>query len=427
MAITQQFNTEPEEFMPVYNRIEVELEETDAGDLANTNYHYWIEVETETLGTETFTVPPDPNGYGYFDAGQILEGFIEEKIAQFNSTGGYVFALERPIIRYRINVYQSWDVSGELTQDPDTEGAIQTSWAYAWSGSFSHHDWTDQINLASPFNTWLANTTNGTDAEFLTNYKTPKVSINDLGWLWVITDTPTDLDQIAIRTYEEDGTPIASFVVDTGVSQAVTASRFLSVAAAPQSLNNIAGGLFNSGSQPVITSSVSYYEIYLRNTVNTACTETITFTIEEPCDNYTSYRLHFLNELGGFDAYTFEGRNRRKRNITRNSYLRTEPNVGASGLTWKHEDNGKQDYYVKAGEQISLKSDYLDDNEWEWLRELVESPQVYLEFDDGNSVRNFKPVRILSTNWQDNVLHLDKLFRLEIDIELANEDFRQRR
>lgn len=428
MANTQQFNTEPEEYMPVFNPIEIALEETSGADLAQDNYHYWVEVVTETLGTIQFPVAPDPNGYGYFDAGEILSGFIESQISQYNSTGGFVFAQVRPIIKYAIDVYQSWNVSGVLTKDPNSEGKISTSESYAWSASFYHHDWIDQMNLASPFNIWLMNTTNGTDAEFLTNWKSPKASINDLGWHTILSDSPTQLDEYHVTTYQADGTPIDSFVIDTGVGQGITASRMLTVATAPQSLNNVSGGLISTGSQPIITSQCGYYTVQIYEGTPTAISELLTITIDEPCDRYTHYRLHFLNKLGGFDWFTFSGRSKQRRDIERKSYNRTEPNVGAGGITWRHEDNGRQDYYIKSSGMIDLSSDYIESTEeWTWLRELVESPRVYLEFTDGNGVRNLKPVRVVENNWEEKVLDIEKLFKLEITVELSNEDYSQRR
>ena len=427
MAITQTILTTPPTHSPVYNKIEVQAKENDLVDLAEPNYTFVIDVETETLGTERFFVKPDPIlSYGKKNASGMLEGFIEETIAQYNSSVSFAFGLTRPIIKYRFNIYQGWDVAGVFTVDPDTEGAVSTAWLYAWDGTFNNSDWIDEINDGSPFDTWILNTANGVNGEFLTPWKTPKVSIIDLGWHSLLTDEPANIDYVEIKTYDSVGALIQTVNATNCVASTVTASKFLTLATAPQSLNNIVAGI-TLGAQPIITSAVDTYTVQVFRVGPTIMSEKLLFTIEEPC-RYEVFRLHFLNELGGFDSFTFRDRSQQTNTITKKQYNRTSDNIQTAGLQYLQQDNGKQDYNSKESVAIKLRSDYiLDNDKWQWLRELVGSPLVYLEFTASKGTRNFKPVRVTSSNWIDKDVSIDKIFRLELDIALAHENFKQRR
>lgn len=426
MASNISILTTPAAMSPVYNSLEICVKENDAASLAMAGYKFVIDIETETLGTTRYLVAPEPVlSLGFKDAGQVLEGFIVERIAQFNSAASFVFGQDRPIIKYRFNVFSGWNVAGVFTVDPDGVGAVSTAFIYAWSASFGYHDWVDQFNAANPFNTWLCNTANGSNAELLTTYKTPKVSINDLGWTYLLTDVPTDAKLLEIKTFDSAGALIQTAQSVNAVGTSITAARLWSIATSPQSLNNIGPALL-LGSQPIITASVATYTIEIQNAAFNPVSEILNFTIEEPC-RYEIFRLQFLNKLGGIDSYNFSSRSVKSSTASRKSYTRGGTDITSGGIQYKHEDNGTVDYFIKSRNRIKLQSDYLTVAENDWLEELIQSPYVLLEFTDLSGVHNFKQVKVVTNDWVNRVLEIDKLFRLTINIELAHENFRQRR
>jgi hypothetical protein len=56
---------------------------------------------------------------------------------------------------------------------------------------------------------------------------------------------------------------------------------------------------------------------------------------------------------------------------------------------------------------------------------LVDSPTVYLEFTKLKGGRDFKSVRVTTNKWTQKKTSIDKLFRLDIDIDLGLENKRQ--
>lgn len=429
MASNISIVTDAPEYSPVYNKLEFCVDEVgtpDSGPMsALTNYQFVFDIVTEANGTIRTEVIPRPVTFlGVQNVGQILEGFIKETLAAFNSSVSFAFATNTPIIKFHIEVYSAWDVAGVFTIDPDGVGAVVGSDKYAWSAAFEHHNWIEQINDANPFESWIMNATNGTSGQFLTTYKTPKVDILDLGWHWTLTDTPADIEYVEVKTYDSAGVIIQTVRSQNATANGSTNSKLRTVATSPQSLNNILPAL-TLGAQPVITSSVATYTVQILDAAFAVSSEILNFEIGE-CTRYDTYRLHFENELGGFDAYNFKLRSLQTTQNEKKKYNRGGDNVTASGIVYDNKDGGTVAYYVKSRDKIKLESDYLTNNENTWLKQLIESPQVYLEFTSGG-VKDFKPVFVTNSNWTDRNISIDKLFRLTLDIDLGHENYRQRR
>jgi hypothetical protein len=430
MASNITFKTTPPEYSPVYNRVQCAVYENDATSRAEDNYKYVITVTTEAGDSEKWLVPLSPAStlyYGWLDISRMLETFIIQTLEPLTQDTGFVAAQEKGIIRYTISVLSGWNVAGVFTEDPDGVGAVTTSNLYVWGASFEHDAWTDQLNETTPFNTWLCNSTNGASAKFLTNNPNIKARITDLGRTNILTNTPGDIDHLLIKTFEADGTLIGSFVVDNSLGATPTTNRVLSVATAPQSINNIDNSNFSTGSQPVIGSDVSYYTLQLDKTgAGGTSSELLTVTLEEDC-RYEVYRVQFLNKLGSFDYFNFKSRNELSTNIKRKTYTRAETIIETDGIRYSNKDNGESDYYVEYQDSIKLKSDYLTAAEYTWLKELVTSPQVYLEYTNTVGDKDYKPVFVTSTTWKEKILDIDKLFQLELEIKLGHINQRQRR
>jgi len=439
MASNIDIKNSPPTYAPVYNRIEFCVEETDFLPSSKTNFKYIFTVSVSTLyngvtpSDVKFYVNAQPDTitaeeYGVKDIARYLDQYMKYRIPipeDSNSFNAVYKGQEQFIIEYSVNIKSGWDVAGVFTEDPDGTGGTNSGTLYAWNGAFEYHEWIRQINLGSPFDTWICNTTNGTDAKFLTNYPNKKVQREQLGWTYYLTDTLTDIDQMEINTYDSSGTLISTFVADYTDPQTDVVERLGRIPTAPGSLNLIPNVLLSTGAQPIITSSVFSYDVQLQNSAGTACSEIATFTIEEPC-RYEVYPIHFLNQLGGFDYYNFTSYSKESTTARRKTYTRQEYRFDSTdGLVYNNIDNGKSDYIVKYRDKIKLKSDYLTNEEMEWLKELMISRKLYLQFNQSGLIR-LQPVYMVTSNWKKLTIEHDKLFQLEMEIELAHENIGQR-
>lgn len=104
------------------------------------------------------------------------------------------------------------------------------------------------------------------------------------------------------------------------------------------------------------------------------------FKVVDCCAN--KVRLHWLNRLGGSDAYTFT--NYKKVSVTNNSQQAQKP------LRWNTNfpstytfDKGRFKIQQTALKQYEVESVFYDVSWGEWLSELISSPEVYMETPSG--------------------------------------------
>jgi len=430
MASNITVKTQPPEYSPVYNPINICVYESDAASRAETNYKYIITVTTEGGDSDKWYVPLSPSStlfYGWTDISRMLEKFIIQTLEPVAQDTGFVAAQEVGVIKYSISILSGWDVLGVFTEDPDAVGAVTVSDLYTWGASFEHHDWIDQQNETTPFNTWLCNITNGTSALFLSDNPYFETRLTDLGRTNILTDTPADIDFLNLRVYDADGGALGAYIISNPLGGTPTVNRLLSIATAAGSINNINNSYISGGTQPLIGSDAAYYTLQLDKTgAGGTSSEILTVYLETDC-RYEVYRLHFLNKLGSFDYFNFNSRNLKSTQVTRKTYTRNETKIETDGISYANKDNGKSDYYVEYTDSLKLKSDYLTADQYTWLQQLVTSPQVYIEFTNTKGDKDFKPVYVTTNNWTEKVLDIDKLFQLELNVSFGHMNQRQRR
>jgi len=133
---------------------------------------------------------------------------------------------------------------------------------------------------------------------------------------------------------------------------------------------------------------------------------------------YTGTRFAFLNELGGYDYYSFDLADTKQDNITRETYEQTfvPYSTTTNAATYDKSRRGSKVYSISYEETRTAESDYLTQEQADWLRELVESPEVYIQ--EGT---DFVPVVITNSNFTYKTNpRTQKLYTLSIQYKLSN-------
>ena len=136
---------------------------------------------------------------------------------------------------------------------------------------------------------------------------------------------------------------------------------------------------------------------------------------------YDGTRFAFLNELGVWDYYTFPLASSKRDAIERNSYEQSfvDYSTSTDTITYDTARRGTNIYSIKYDEARSAESDYLSQADADWLRELVESPSVYIQ--DGTI---FRPIVISNVDYQYKINpRADKMYRLSIQYKVAVQRF----
>jgi hypothetical protein len=70
---------------------------------------------------------------------------------------------------------------------------------------------------------------------------------------------------------------------------------------------------------------------------------------------------------------------------------------------------------------MKLTSDWVDVATFNWLLEMLESPEIYL-YENGERIT----VQNVEGNWEEKRTDTDKIFNLEVNLEFGVDNYRQR-
>ena len=141
-----------------------------------------------------------------------------------------------------------------------------------------------------------------------------------------------------------------------------------------------------------------------------------TFNLNKKCSKYETHTLVFLNAFGAYDSFTFvHGKlmmtNEKKKFEQMRWQLSGNSIAEKSGAVY---NEAMKTYAVKYMEKLMLTSDILSTGEYNWLSELINSPQVYY-FKNSE----FYPVQITDTDYEFKDDRINKADTLSITIEFS--------
>lgn len=176
---------------------------------------------------------------------------------------------------------------------------------------------------------------------------------------------------------------------------------------------------FNS----TVYNQAAYYVITTTSGAN------MRFDLYSQCERFPGVRLYFLNDLGGFDAFNFMLPERITQTNEKKAYLRQPVDKrSAYDAANRRFETTNRNYHVRVMTKHRVASDYLRDTEAELMLQLIPSPVVYMEVDAsqyGGTGFDLVPVDVKMTDYSLKKTRLDKLFTVEIDLEIAQQTFRQ--
>lgn len=278
------------------------------------------------------------------------------------------------------------------------DGATSTTGLfYTWDGeldrvSYNQYDYKSYVL-----------TTSGTSTNFLTNKP-------DLDYLNAVSTEYLSYlnDGLAAtaKVITHNGTATNSYNI--GVSSGITAGRIdISPAALTRNFS-------------IDFSTVNYFSIQLFDSLGIAKSVIRNYRYKSLCLN-DSAEILFLNKLGGFDKCTFFNL-RETLEVSKTNLAKTPFAIDGNG-NYTDNQNGifntdTETIFVNRVNTYKAITDPLTDAQSYWLKELVESPKVYVKLPNGN----FLPIQLNTTNYP--VLqkkYSTSLMRLEIEF-VANGD-----
>ena len=398
MAIV--INATPKDFAPVYNKMEYLI---TSDNTAEPNFAHLVDIYINGSGTKTvrLRIPVRPtDDKGKVDIHRVLESALTSDVGNPLGIAG-TYEAPNSSLSYIVKFGEEYGTT--IIQYPDLTVDI------------SRKAFNSSLEKANFIN-WDVTEyeLDGITKKFLTNMPdNNKVSLNSHGWLYF--KEANLLSIISVITFNSAGATINAFKIDAST----TSSDIQFTPSAPASLNNIDNVNIILGAQPIITSDVASYELYAGDPSQVS--ETRTFVIEENC-KYNVNTLIFQNNLGAFDSFTFYLGDVSTTAIEKKDMKVNVDTVVGTDIVYSMNEREKVTYYTKNTPSLKLMSDWITEEESNWLLELMSSPEIYLQSGD----ELIAVAKIKASSYTKKKVVRDKLFKLEVDLELGYDNYRQR-
>lgn len=167
----------------------------------------------------------------------------------------------------------------------------------------------------------------------------------------------------------------------------------------------------------------------------------IWYKAENPCSRYENVRVKFLNRQGTWAYWNFDKGNKQTTSIERKEYKSPQNYdftlTGPAGSVVSSSTianpfrisklRGQNILSIKATDTYSLSSDWITEEEYAYLQQLITSPQVFLFYDtyklaDNSTVECVNiPIIITDTTYEWKTRERNKLFNLVINYKMAQD------
>lgn len=373
-------------------------------------------------------VSPDPvNLRGVFNPNSILERYLSYDISVASANQEQVKQATNSVLQYQLKFGEEFGPSGAVVATPNlTLSAVQ----YAYNGILDHLDYVDFINTSGSI--FLNDAT--TTKRFLTNSpKTRYVRADEDEWLGIINNQSGNNSARAYyESYNSSDVLQATLVVNNPFSGLANIADRRIIVPAGYNIDDIRGSDIISGSLPFANvAAVSYWKVWMVDSSNVQKSEKFTFRKESKCTNHDEYRLHFLNELGAFDSFTFTRGSTFSTDINERRKYAKVPGKFIAVTNFMYEPVDQLDVilYTEQKDIITLNSDWINEDTCLWLEELVTSPVIYAEnisLAKSGAVTTLTPVTVTETKYSRRQRVNDRIFNLQIKIQPTYNRYRQR-
>lgn len=203
-------------------------------------------------------------------------------------------------------------------------------------------------------------------------------------YLYVLATVSNTLETLRVKTYNSAGTLLGtSNIANVFYNNATYSNKYFCIDVGYKGLSQIPSGDV-TGTYPIITSSVAYYELF---DVNTSAgtppagtvepIQRIDILCEAKCDVFT---LHYLNSKGAFSTCHFPKVSTDNRTTTKSTYKKTPYELNASNV-YTYSPSTPQEIVLNSTTQkkLTLQTDWLTYEEIDRHAEIVDAPVCYLD------------------------------------------------
>jgi hypothetical protein len=414
------FDQQPNTYTPLYNQSPWVVRETDTSGSLN-DWRMLCRVISLTNGTvevARFNIRFRDNTQRrvVFDPSEVLKGFVSYDHGPMTSAGPWLLA-PNSIHWYVVNFQSQKYIGGKWKTQNEFTPPRKCVWnaalgTYAFVGYNPNSFVSFQNGPSKPLTAFTPNLLKiGTDesywASFLSGQAQAPISATITKYpLPNLQGTPLAADPVQSNPFGLSFTGLPSVGGDEYSRPRVR------VGIGPRDLAAIAS--------PISFTGVQSYKIVFQSATTGATTDvTWSFNVSD-CHKYTPTRIHWLNRLGGFDAWTFDMKSYDEDSVDRRQFKQQKNVLTGGSYGYDIMSRGTTDYHIKVETTRTIATDNLTDAELEHLRGLISSPVVFIE-----SGSSYVAVNVNTKSWRQKRGVQDGVFNLEMEIQGSLDNFSQ--
>ena len=377
-----------------------------SSNIGQPGFRYVITVSNGTT-TNTFYVQPNINGALVFDLNPVISQSMDLGVnstdsvpSLFASTTVQDAATSRNILGISTIIQEGYEVLGVFTvqaTEYPLDGSALINAAFQISDGFNPNPST-HFALSSNTSYIMSDLVRSTYAldDVLTKYSLGANTIgitgfaDDYGVLTVPTDNGTNLtgnaiNNVQIVQFNAAGTPVQT---DT-LACVIAAGTINHLPLLPGNIEDIFG----------LQSTWNHYLINFRKSGGSAAARSIAvFKADDEC-RFEKIRLGWTNSRGGWDYFNFTKRSEENYSVERKRYRKVVGNYGTADETtafgFNTYDRGMTERSPFVEKMMRIRTDFLTEGQFGYLKNLIYSESVYIINADGSAT----PVVIESNNY----------------------------
>lgn len=325
-------------------------------------------------------------------------------------------SLKKVVVTYGFQNYTS-SINQFIISRSIIENANSSSF---WNASLDWFKNNKAIQTSSYLNnTYAIDSINS--SSFLTN--SPRIinTYSDMRqWLYFIVKNGGDY-LWNIKTYNSTGTQLSNITGSQHISESVNPHKMFRLATGPVQLNNYSSSFINTNidhyTVAIVSASLS------ASVANIRTSEIFTYNLKINCSDHKKYVIHWLNTLGGFDSFYFNYKSIETINTNKSSYYKNYYDIKSNGgVTINNWNAGDINYYINNKTNLSLSTDFIDDDTAIWLKELFTSPIIFIEnIETGNLVR--ATINPNSYEIKKSINNTNKLFSVTLEFIMSYTEY----
>lgn len=424
MAITIQ--QQPYSYTALKQKLIVVATSTNVGQ---PGFRYVIEVTCNGGNTNTFYVQPNLSGALVFDLNPVVSSAMDLGL---NSTdvvnslfGSYSVqddSTARNIMTVEVTLYEGYEVIGvfevQATAYPLTNLSLINA-AFQISDGFNPNP---QDNFALQ----------GSNSYILTDLKRNTFALDDMLEFYSLGNTTIGItgfqnDYGVLTIPADDGTKLNNNLIDSvqilqfDIAGALLQTDTMSPIIAAGSINHLPLLPANINEAFALVINWHHYLINFFNSGAAPCARSIAvFKADDEC-RFDKIRLGWTNSRGGWDYFNFTKRSEESYSVERKRYRKVVGNYAtadeAEAFNFNTYDRGLTERSPFVEKMMRIRTDFLTEGGFEYLKNLIYSESVYIINPDGSAT----PVLIDSNNYTAIRTRSFRKTDLELTIKFSND------